>query len=413
MCSGCDSWSDDTQLLDMTPATSTFDDATLVVGRSFTDTTYGFDYQRAGIDADSADVQVVKAGGGGNGDHARELVQSLDAGGELSPSPQTVTGNAPTGTVAFTDGGAAISGCGAVALTGTGNSRTAQCATAALSAATHSIVAAYGAMRQCKFDQPGAVAGRQQQGRHNHCTGQLAQSVDVRDSVTFTATVTGNAPTGTSPSPTAAPRSAAAAPLRSRVPQQSYRAVAPRLRLPPRRTASLLLTAAMQATPVRLARRFRRSSTSPRPLRARQFEEPLDGRCHGHLYRNCHRQLAHRRRRLHRRWRRNQRLRRRRDYGYRECTHCTVRHRRPHRRDAQHRRHVRREQQQRELFQRTLAQGVGKSATSTGLGSSLNPSTFGTSVTSPQPSRECADRHRRLHRRRRRDQRLRCRRPHR
>jgi hypothetical protein len=55
----------------------------------------------------------------------------------------TVTGTNPTGSVAFTDGGNALSGCSAVALTGSGNVRTAPCTTSALSQGTHSIVAAY------------------------------------------------------------------------------------------------------------------------------------------------------------------------------------------------------------------------------------------------------------------------------
>ena len=55
----------------------------------------------------------------------------------------TVTGNAPTGTVRFTSDGAAISGCTAVALTGSGNTRTAACTTSSLSAGGHSIRAAY------------------------------------------------------------------------------------------------------------------------------------------------------------------------------------------------------------------------------------------------------------------------------
>jgi hypothetical protein len=55
----------------------------------------------------------------------------------------TVTGTNPTGSVAFTDGGNAISGCTGIALTGSGNARTAACSTSALSQGTHSIVAAY------------------------------------------------------------------------------------------------------------------------------------------------------------------------------------------------------------------------------------------------------------------------------
>jgi glucose/arabinose dehydrogenase len=56
----------------------------------------------------------------------------------------TVMGVNPTGVVNFTDGGASISGCAAVALGGTGNSRIATCSTSSLAAGTHTIVAAYG-----------------------------------------------------------------------------------------------------------------------------------------------------------------------------------------------------------------------------------------------------------------------------
>ena len=56
----------------------------------------------------------------------------------------SVTGSAPTGTVNFKDGAASLTGCSAVALAGSGNTRTATCATSALTAGTHSITAAYG-----------------------------------------------------------------------------------------------------------------------------------------------------------------------------------------------------------------------------------------------------------------------------
>ena len=56
----------------------------------------------------------------------------------------TVNGAAPTGSVAFKDGGNAISGCGAVALpAGSANAKVATCSTSSLNAATHSIVATY------------------------------------------------------------------------------------------------------------------------------------------------------------------------------------------------------------------------------------------------------------------------------
>src|SRR5207237_8172031 len=55
----------------------------------------------------------------------------------------TVTGNAPTGNIAFTDAGSSIGGCAAVALSGSGNTKTASCSTSSLAAGTHSIGATY------------------------------------------------------------------------------------------------------------------------------------------------------------------------------------------------------------------------------------------------------------------------------
>ena len=54
-----------------------------------------------------------------------------------------MTGTNPTGNVGFTDGGNAIAGCSVVALSGSGNARTATCAASGLALGSHSIVAAY------------------------------------------------------------------------------------------------------------------------------------------------------------------------------------------------------------------------------------------------------------------------------
>ncbi len=54
-----------------------------------------------------------------------------------------VIGSAPTGNVAFTADGGSISGCSAVALAGSGNSRTAACTTSALAVGAHAIIASY------------------------------------------------------------------------------------------------------------------------------------------------------------------------------------------------------------------------------------------------------------------------------
>jgi hypothetical protein len=73
------------------------------------------------------------------------LVSSLNPStvGTLVTFTATVTGTNPTGSAAFTSDGNGIAGCSAVALTGSGNARTAACTTSALSQGTHSIVAAY------------------------------------------------------------------------------------------------------------------------------------------------------------------------------------------------------------------------------------------------------------------------------
>lgn len=56
----------------------------------------------------------------------------------------TVTGVAPTGNVAFSEGGGALSGCTAVPLAGSGDARTATCNFAGFSVGTHAVVASYG-----------------------------------------------------------------------------------------------------------------------------------------------------------------------------------------------------------------------------------------------------------------------------
>jgi hypothetical protein len=67
---------------------------------------------------------------------------SVNAGSSVTLTA-TVTGVAPGGTIAFRDGTQNVAGCTAVALTGNGNVRTAQCTTAALSLGTHTFFAAY------------------------------------------------------------------------------------------------------------------------------------------------------------------------------------------------------------------------------------------------------------------------------
>ena len=109
----------------------------------------------------------------------------------------TVAGTAPTGSVAFTDGGAAISGCSAVAVpAGAANSKTVICSTSSLSAGAHSIGASYSG----------------DAGNTGSTSSTLTQTVNKAPSstslttsgtpspagavVTFTATVSGSAPSG-------------------------------------------------------------------------------------------------------------------------------------------------------------------------------------------------------------------------
>ncbi|HVF62701.1 MAG TPA: hypothetical protein VNE58_01745 [Casimicrobiaceae bacterium] len=65
LCSGCDGYSNDTQLLDATPGTATFTDAALTVGNTFTDTTYGINVRVLSATAGALTVEVAKGGSGG------------------------------------------------------------------------------------------------------------------------------------------------------------------------------------------------------------------------------------------------------------------------------------------------------------------------------------------------------------
>jgi len=144
LCGGCDSFSDDTELLDMTPGTPSFNDAALIAGETFSDTTYGINISVLSASSGALTVQV-SAGGA-----AAATTTTLAA----SPNPATfgaavtftatVAGAAPTGGVTFLDGGAPIAGCSGVALAGGGNAPAAACTTAALATGAHTITASYG-----------------------------------------------------------------------------------------------------------------------------------------------------------------------------------------------------------------------------------------------------------------------------
>ena len=106
-----------------------------------------------------------------------------------------VNGNAPTGPVNFTDGGTTLAGCGAVALTGSGNTRTAACVAPTLAAGVHSVSAAYAG----DAGNVGSSSGIMTQAVMVNSTTTVATSLtpsSLGSAVTFTATITGNAPTG-------------------------------------------------------------------------------------------------------------------------------------------------------------------------------------------------------------------------
>jgi hypothetical protein len=147
LCGGCDGYSDDTQLLDLTTSTATFTDGTLPVGGSYTDPNYGFTINVISATPTALTVQVS---GPGTTTLGPQPTTSAVASSRNPSTPgaavtftASVTGTSPTGTVSFTDNGVSVVGCSAVALAGTGNTRTAACTTAALTVASHAIVAKY------------------------------------------------------------------------------------------------------------------------------------------------------------------------------------------------------------------------------------------------------------------------------
>lgn len=146
-CSGCDAYSDDTQLLDMTPGTSSFNDATLPQGQTFSDPAFGINVTVLSATASALTVQV----GTGVAPPPAQAATSTALSSTMNPAltgstvtiTATVTGNAPTGSIRFTDNGATIGNCSAVPLAGSGNARAAACVTNALVTGSHAIVASY------------------------------------------------------------------------------------------------------------------------------------------------------------------------------------------------------------------------------------------------------------------------------
>jgi len=109
----------------------------------------------------------------------------------------TVSGAGPTGTVAFRDGGITIAGCSAQPLNAAGQ---ATCSTSSLAAGTHGITAAYSGDASNLASVSPALSQVVDPGTLPPATITLASSLNpsrIGIPVTFTARVTGNAPTGT------------------------------------------------------------------------------------------------------------------------------------------------------------------------------------------------------------------------
>ena len=191
------SGSDDTEILDMTPGSAGgFGDSALVVGQSYLDSTYGINVIVTGASASALTVSVTTAGGTATTTTLSSSANPSIVGSNVTFTA-TVTGTNPTGSINFKDGGSSIAGCSAVALAGSGNSRTAACTINTLAAGTHSIVATYSGDAANATSSSTALS--QTVNKVTSTTGigsSLTPSI-AGTSVTFTATVSGSAPTGT------------------------------------------------------------------------------------------------------------------------------------------------------------------------------------------------------------------------
>ncbi len=191
------SGADDTEIVDMTPGSAGgFGDSVLVVGQSYLDSTNGVNIIVTGATASAVTVSVSKGGGGATTTALSSSANPSTAGASVTFTA-TVTGTNPTGTVNFTDGGTSLASCSAIALSGSGNIRTAACTTSALGAGSHSLAASYSGDSTNAASSSAALA--QTVNKLTSTTGIATSRTPsvIGTSVTFTATVSGASPTGT------------------------------------------------------------------------------------------------------------------------------------------------------------------------------------------------------------------------
>jgi len=155
-------------------------------------------YSGDAANAPSASAPLAQVINSGPAPTTTVLVTSLNPStvGSSVTFTATVSGSSPTGTVDFRDGGATIAGCGAQPLNGAGQ---ATCTTSSLGAGTHSITAGYGGDANNLASVSPALSQVVNPAVVPSLTIVLASSLNpsrTGNAVTFTATVTGNAPTG-------------------------------------------------------------------------------------------------------------------------------------------------------------------------------------------------------------------------
>ncbi|HQR10107.1 MAG TPA: DUF1800 family protein [Casimicrobiaceae bacterium] len=159
----------------------------------------GIAYQ---VFADAIDIGSGGGGGGGPAASTTAVVSSANpaAVGSAVTFIATVNGTAPSGTVSFTDNGAAIANCTSIALAVSGNTGSAACSTSTLAAGSHTIVASYGG-NAANAASSGSLAQVMSGGGGAVVTTTTVSSSTnpsiVGNSVTFTASVAGSTPTGT------------------------------------------------------------------------------------------------------------------------------------------------------------------------------------------------------------------------
>ncbi len=138
--------SDDTEILDLTPGDGNFDNATLLAtAPAYVDSSTGVTISVNSATPGASGLLTVTVAMGGKTNTTTTLATTGTPAnvGTSVTFTASVLGNAPTGNVAFTDGGTTMTGCAGVALTGSGNTRTAACSSSALTVGTHNIVATY------------------------------------------------------------------------------------------------------------------------------------------------------------------------------------------------------------------------------------------------------------------------------